>query len=398
MTARASRSGSFVEVLVAFARLGCTSFGGPVAHVAYFRRAFVVERGWLSEIAFAQLLALCQFLPGPASSKLGFAIGLVRGGYAGGLAAWLGFTLPSAIVLAFFALGTRAMADATIGAILHGLMLVAVAVVAQAVLGMARALAPDAKRAAIAFVGALVVVLAPTAFGQVGAIATGMLLGVGLCQSDREAPPAPISVPIRKEIAVVALLLFVALLAVAFVPSVAASTASSSALSSFLAAFYRTGALVFGGGHVVLPLLHDAVVDPGWIDDATFVAGYGAAQAVPGPLFTFATFLGAAAHGVAGAVLATIAIFLPGLLLQVGALPFWNAWRTHRAMAAALDGANAAVVGVLAIAWADPVVTSAVRGPADAAIAIAGIALLVAWRWPSIAVIALTAIAGALAA
>jgi chromate transporter len=379
-----------LEVLRAFTKLGLTSFGGPVAHLGYFRNAFVVERGWLDERAFGDLVALCQFLPGPASSQVGFAIGLMRAGYLGALAAWAGFTLPSAAAMTLVAYGAAALHGPAGEGLLHGLKLVAVAIVAQAVLGMARSLAPDRPRAAIAILALVLMAFAPGGFSQIAAIVAGGLLGIVFCRQGAEAAGNGGERPVSRRMAVVFLIAFFALLALALLPAREAALA-------FLAAIYRSGALVFGGGHVVLPLLRAAVVDPGLVNDSAFLAGYGAAQAMPGPLFTFGAYLGAVAPapgGVLGAALALIAIFLPGMLILLGALPFWHALRARARARAAMAGVNAAVVGLLASALYDPVWTGAVRSPADFAVAATGFAALVVWRAPPLAVVALTAAAG----
>ena len=388
--------GSAFEVLRVFAWLGCTCFGGPVAHIGYFRTELVERRRWLSERAYADLVGLCQFLPGPASSKLGFSLGLLRAGYAGGLAAWLGFTLPSAAALLLFAYGAGSLSDGPAGqGLLHGLKLVVVAIVAQAVWGMARTLCPDRTRASFAIGAAVLVLLAPTSIGQIAAIACGAVLGLKLCRSDQEPLADTLHFRISRRVGAVALLLFAVLLASSFWPR------ADSPLSLF-DAFYRSGALVFGGGHVVLPLLSEAVVEPGWASQEYFLAGYGAAQAVPGPLFTFGAYLGAAATnpvgGLAGAAIALVAIFLPGMLLQLGALPFWSAIRGRRSMQAAMRGINAAVVGLLAAALYQPVWTSAVLGRVDFAIALTSFLLLTMWKAPALLVVVLTAAAGVVAA
>jgi chromate transporter len=380
-----------LEVLSIFTKLGLTSFGGPVAHLGYFRNAFVVERGWLDERAFGDLVALCQFLPGPASSQVGFAIGLMRAGYPGALAAWAGFTLPSAAAMTLVAYGAGALHGAAGEGLLHGLKLVAVAIVAQAVLGMARSLAPDRPRAAIAVLALILTAFAPGGLSQIGAIVAGGLLGLVFCRQGAEAPAgAAAETPVSRRVAVLFVVAFFALLALSLLP------AREGALA-FLAAIYRSGALVFGGGHVVLPLLRAAVVDPGFVSDSAFLAGYGAAQAIPGPLSTFGAYLGAVAPapgGVLGAALALIAIFLPGMLILLGALQFWHALRARTRARAAMAGVNAAVVGLLASALYDPVWTSAVLGRADFAVAAAGFAALVVWRAPPLAVVLLTAAAG----
>jgi chromate transporter len=389
--AAAERRGSPLEVLAAFARLGVSSFGGPIAHIGYFREEFVVRRRWLDERAFADLVALCQFLPGPASSQVGFSLGLMRAGYLGGAAAWLGFTLPSAIALTLFAYGASALNGPAGEGFLHGLKLVAVAIVAQAVLGMARTLCPDRERASIAALALILTSLSPGSLGQVGAIVLGGLAGLAFCRGETHEAPEPSAFPISRPMGLVFLTLFLALLALSFAP------ARDGALA-LAAAVYRSGALVFGGGHVVLPLLRSAVVAPGWVTDNAFLAGYGAAQAVPGPLFTFSAYLGAVARippgGVAGATLALVSIFVPGLLALMAALPFWRDLSGRQKARAAMAGINAAVVGLLGAALYNPVFVSAVRRPADFAIAAAGFVLLVAWRAPPLLVVALTAAAG----
>src|SRR5271166_1668425 len=383
--------GSPFEVLRAFTKLGLTSFGGPVAHLGYFRNAFVVERGWLDERAFGDLVALCQFLPGPASSQACFAIGLMRAGYFGALAAWAGFTLPSAAAMTLVAYGAGALYGPAGEGLLHGLKLVAVAIVAQAVLGMARSLAPDRPRAAIAVLALILTAFAPGGLSQIAAIVLGGLLGLVFCRQGAEAPAgAAAATPVSRRMAVLFLIAFFALLTLSLLP------AREGALA-FLAAIYRSGALVFGGGHVVLPLLRAAVVDPGFVSNNAFLAGYGAAQAMPGPLFTFGAYLGAVAPapgGAAGAALALIAIFAPGILILLGALPFWQALRARAGARAAMAGVNAAVVGLLASALYDPVWTGAVRSPADFAIAAADFAALTVWKAPPLAVVVLTAAAG----
>jgi chromate transporter len=386
-----SSPGSQLEVLRAFARLGVSSFGGPIAHLGYFHEEFVVRRRWLDERAYADLVALCQFLPGPASSQVGFSLGLMRAGYLGGLAAWFGFTLPSAVILVAFAYGATALRGPAGDGLLRGLKLVAVAIVAQAVLGMARSLAPDRPRASIAAAALLLMALSQTSLSQVGAIALGGFAGLLFCRSEAKDAPDPAAFPISRGVALAFLGLFLVLLACSFAP------ARDNAFALF-GAFYRSGALVFGGGHVVLPLLRSAVVAPGWVSDGAFLAGYGAAQAVPGPLFTFAAYLGAVASvppgGVAGAALALVAIFIPGLLALMAALPFWRDLRGWPSARGAMAGVNAAVVGLLASALYSPVFTSAVRSPIDFAVAAAAFVLLVVWRAPPFIVVALTATAG----
>jgi len=382
-----SNAGSPLEVLRVFLKLGLTSFGGPVAHLGYFRREFVVRRGWLDERAYAELVALAQFLPGPASSQTGFALGLMRAGYLGGLAAWAGFTLPSAAAMTLFAYGEGALHGPIGDGLMHGLKLTAVAIVAQAVLGMAQTLCPDRPRATIAALALILTALAPAAGMQIVVILLGAIAGFLVCRQSAHFAAAMSEAPVSRRMGIVFASLYFALLALSFAPVRAGAAA-------FAAAFYRSGALVFGGGHVVLPLLRAAVVDPGWVSDSAFLAGYGAAQAVPGPLFTFAAYLGAVASlppgGVAGAALALVAIFAPGLLLLMAALVFWQ---DLRAGANSRAGVNAAVVGLLASALYDPVWTSAVRGPTDFAIAAAGFVALVVWRAPPLLVVVATAAA-----
>ena len=384
--------GTFREVLIAFLRLGVSSFGGPIAHLGYFRAEFVERRKWLTERAYVDIVALSQFLPGPASSQTGFAIGLVRGSYLGGLAAWIGFTLPSAVLMILFAYGAGSIADTPMGAgVLHGLKLVAVAIVAQAVLGMARNLCPDKPRASIAALAILLLMFRPGSVSQISAIVVGAIAGLILCRGGDETTPADFPMPVSRGVGLACLGLFVGLLAAAFVPLPAG-------VFALFSAFYRSGALVFGGGHVVLPLLRDSVVAPGWLGDGAFLAGYGAAQAVPGPLFTFAAYLGAVASvgpgGVGGAILAIFGIFLPGILALMGTLPFWHALRERRGAQAAMRGVNAAVVGLLGAALYNPVWVSAIQDGADFAVAVIAFVLLVVWRAPPLVVVALSAAAG----
>lgn len=373
--------GSVLEVFLAFLRLGFTSFGGPIAHLGYFREAFVVRRRWIDEAAYADLVALSQFMPGPASSQIGFSLGVLRGnGLAGGFAAWAAFTLPSAILLFLFALTATLFVHPAAEGVLHGLKLVAVAVVAQAVWGMARSLTPDPTRATIALTAVAAVVFIGGAAGQLMAIAGGILAGLLLCGDAPPAPQGTLRFPVSAKSGVVALVLFFLLL---FGLPLAAWSTGSDALALF-EAFYRAGALVFGGGHVALPLLEAGTVAAGRIDADAFIAGYGATQAVPGPLFTFAAYLGALVQpgpdGLAGATIALVAIFLPGLLLVYGMLPFWDTLRTRQWAQSGLRGANAAVVGILGAALYDPIWTSAVLDPVDFLLALAGFVLLTAWQ------------------
>lgn len=382
------------EVFWAFLKLGLTSFGGPIAHIGYFRDELVTRRRWIDEQGYADLVALCQFLPGPASSQVGFALGLWRGGPLGALAAWAAFTLPSAILLVALALGAGALEGPVAQGVLHGLKLVAVAVVAQAVWGMARSLAPDRQRSAIAVLGLAVTMLLAGAPGQVLAIALGVLAGLVWCRGDLAATHATVSFGISKRLGAALLVIFGVLL---FGLPLLANMIGSQGLNLF-DAFYRAGSLVFGGGHVVLPLLDAEVVGNGWVSKDQFLIGYGAAQAVPGPLFTFAAFLGAvsapAPNGVLGAAIALVAIFLPGFLLLVGTLPFWDAVRARPLAQAGMRGANAAVVGILGAALYDPVWVSAILRPVDLVLAVAGFVLLMVWKLPPWMVVAALAVAG----
>ncbi len=389
---QATKKGSAFEVLRIFTVLGFTCFGGPIAHLGYFRTEFVSKRKWLSESAYADLVGLCQFLPGPASSKVGFSLGLLRAGYWGGFTAWLGFTLPSAIFLVLFAFGAGSIADTAAGqGLFRGLKLVAVAIVAHAVWGMAQNLTPDRTRASIGVLAAVIALLAPTSIGQIAAIAFGGVLGWRLCKGDPNEQPEVLDFSVSKPVGIASAILLFVLLAATFVPL------PDSAYSMFNA-FFRSGALVFGGGHVVLPLLNEAVVAPGWVSGEDFLAGYGAAQAVPGPLFTFGAYLGAAATGpVSGWTaigIALIAIFLPGILLQLSALPFWNMLRGRTTVQAMMRGVNASVVGILGAALYTPIWTSVVRHPADFAVALIGFVLLLAWKAPPLVVVAFCAVSG----
>lgn len=383
-------------VFLIFLRLGLTSFGGPVAHLGYFRDEFVVRRHWLSERSYADLVALCQFLPGPASSQVGMALGLSRAGYAGALAAWLGFTLPSAIALILFALGIASYGDAMPAGVLHGLKVVAVAVVAQAVWGMARTLCPDVPRLSIMVAATCCVLLVPSAWGQVGVIIAAALIGLVAFRPQPGTAHEPLPISIRRRTGLLWLALFCALLL--GLPLLA--SLFPSPLLAMVDAFYRAGSLVFGGGHVVLPLLQAEVVPTGWVDGDAFLAGYGAAQAVPGPLFTFAAFLGASMNqapgGWLGGLVALLAIFLPSFLLVLGALPFWEQLRRNRRTQAALMGVNAAVVGLLLAALYQPVWTSAIHRPEDFGLALVALTALLFWKLPPWLVVLGSGVLGAL--
>lgn len=366
------------QIFLVFLRLGTTSFGGPIAHLGYFREEFVVRRKWLDETTFANIVGLCQSLPGPASSQTGFAIGLLKGGALGALAAWIAFTLPSAFLMTAFAYGYKLLAARGSG-VLHGLELVAVAVVAQAVWGMMRSLAPDRKRATIAILSAWIVLLLNSAASQILTIALGALAGFFLCREDH-GRAVQLDFPIRRWASITSLLLFALLL---LLPPIIFQIQSFQSLAIFHT-FYRAGALVFGGGHVVLPVLQPLTVGRGWIDNDVFLAGYGAAQALPGPLFAFAAYLGASVrpgpHGIAGALIALIAIFLPGLLLVVAVLPFWNSIRRNQRTQGIFAGINASVAGILLAALYTPVWTSAVHAPLDFAIALGAFLVLAIWK------------------
>lgn len=384
------------EVFTAFLMLGLTSFGGPIAHLAYFRTEFVARRRWLSEQDYADLVALCQFLPGPASSQVGFALGLKRAGPWGAAAAWVAFTLPSAILLVLFALGAARL-DGPIGqGVIHGLKVAAVAIVAHAVWGMARSLCPDRRRAAIALAALLTVVLIGGPLGQVFAILIGALVGMLLCRFPGASATREWHFPVSRRIGRMAALGFVGLLI--GLPLLA--WAAPFPLLAMLDAFYRAGALVFGGGHVVLPLLEAEVVQSGWVTANDFLAGYGAAQAVPGPLFTFAAYLGAVMAPVGqplfGAALALVMIFLSGLLLLVAVLPHWDGFRRQERAQALMRGANAAVVGILGAALYQPVWTGAILGTHEFALALTGFLLLSVWQLPAWAVVVTLAAGGVL--
>ena len=388
--------GSLFQVFWAALRLGLTSFGGPIAHLGYFREEYVVRRKWLDEQSYADVVALAQSLPGPASSKVGIIVGTVRAGLPGAVLAWLGFTMPSAIALMVFGYGVQQFAVADAGW-LHGLKLAAVAVVAQAVWGMSRNLAPDRERATIAIVAAIVALtwhsaVTPVLIIVIAGVVGWRLLPAPVTESDRVA----ISQRIRPWMGIVALVLFFVLLL--GLPSLRQVSGENQTLA-VVDSFYRSGSLVFGGGHVVLPLLQSEVVAPGWVGNETFLAGYGAAQAVPGPLFTFSAYLGTVMipepNGVIGGVIALGAIFLPAFFLTIGPLPFWDILRRRPAFQSVLRGVNAAVVGLLLAALYDPVWTSAVKDASDFALASAALGLLMLWKLPPWLVVILSALGGA---
>jgi chromate transporter len=383
--------GNPAEIFSAFLKLGLTSFGGPVAHLGYFRIEFVERRKWLSEESYADLVALCQFLPGPASSQVGLSIGLLRGGYLGALAAWTAFTLPSAIALVLFAYGIAAFENHFGGGWLHGLKVAAVAVVALAILGMARTLTPDRMRITLAIAAMVLALALPSAWGQVAGILLGGCVGwlciKGKMSDDQSVLPLPIS----RRAGVAMLVVFAALLI--SLPLVSAATDSPSL--KLFDIFYRVGSLVFGGGHVVLPLLKAEVV-PALVNSDNFLAGYGAAQAVPGPLFTFAAYLGAVMGGWTIAVVCLAGIFLPSFLLVIGVLPFWDALRRKPAAQAILAGVNASVVGLLLAAFYDPVWTAGITNSYDYVLGLCAFVLLFVWKAPPWLVVILCGLAGQL--
>jgi len=382
------------EVFAAFLKLGLTSFGGPVAHLGYFRNEFVARRKWLDEQSYADLVALCQFLPGPASSQVGISIGLLRAGYLGALAAWTAFTLPSALALLLFAYGLAASGNALGSGWLHGLKVAAVAVVALAIIGMARTLTPDRARASLAVLALAIALAIPSAWGQIGAILVGAVIGAAFLRAEAPVEPASLKLPASRASGAIALAIFAVLLA--GLPILAAATGEPNI--RLFDTFYRVGSLVFGGGHVVLPLLQAEVVPQGWISNDAFMAGYGAAQAVPGPLFTFSAYLGAIIGGWKTALVCLVAIFLPSFLLVIGILPFWETLRRGQTAQAVLRGVNAAVVGLLLAAFYTPVWTSAITGKADFGLAAFAFLLLFLWRTPPWLVVILCAAGGQLLA
>ena len=393
--AQVNQHGSFLEVLGVFAKLGMTSFGGPIAHLGYFRQEIVVRRKWLDEAAYTDLIALCQFLPGPASSQMGIALGIIRAGLWGGLAAWLGFTLPSAIALTIFAYTTTLFKGIVQSGWLHGLLIVAVAVVAQAVWGMAKTQCPNKQRATLALVAAIVILLWPIAIVQIGIIPLAGILGWLFLRSAQTVESSPLPLVLPRRLAIGCLVLFFGLL---IVLPVLHQVTQSQPIALF-DTFFRVGSLVFGGGHVVLPLLQREVVPAGWVTNEQFITGYAAAQAVPGPLFTFSAYLGAVSkpipNGWLGALIALLAIFLPSFLLVIGILPFWNRLRTFEPFQAALRGINAAVVGILLAALYQPIWTSAIHTPVDFALGLVAFGLLVVWKMPPWVVVVLSALLGA---
>lgn len=384
--------GTPAEVFAAFLKLGLISFGGPVAHLGYFRDEMVTRRRWLDDDAYADLVALCQFLPGPASSQVGFALGLMRAGWLGALAAFTGFTLPSALILFVLAMTATSLSGPLGTGALHGLKIVAVAIVAQAVRDMARALCPDRARAAIAISAVAVLAFVPGSIAMVGALLLGALLGLVLGRGARAPATGHLVMPVSRGLGIAALVAFLG--GLALLPLLAAHDQALAVMD----AFYRAGALVFGGGHVVLPLLQAETVAPGWVTPDAFLVGYGAAQAVSGPLFTFSAYLGAILgpepNGVAGAALALFAVFVPGFLILIAALPFWGHFRSMAAAQSLMQGANAAVVGILGAALYTPVFTGAIGNLRDFALALLCFGLLMAWKAPPWIVVVVAALGG----
>lgn len=390
--------GSAWEVFRVFLKLGVTSFGGPIAHLGYFRTEAVERRKWVGDQEYADLVALCQFLPGPASSQVGFGLGLHRAGLRGALAAFLAFTLPSAALMVAFAYGASWFTGPVGDGLLSGLKIVAVAIVAQAVLGMARTLTPDKRRASIAVLAAIAALLLAGSAGQIVSIVLGAVAGILFCRDMTSTTGGALRFPVPRRAGIVCLVVFAVLL---LGGPLLVTLVTAPGLSLF-EAFYRAGSLVFGGGHVVLPLLQSGVVDPGWVTDQQFLTGYGAAQLVPGPLFTFASYLGTISTvgpgGVLGALIALTGIFLPGFLLLLGVLPFWNTLRTRAWAQAMMRGANAAVVGILAAALYTPVFTTAITGPGPLALALLCFVLLISWKLPPWIVVVVGAAGGILLA
>jgi chromate transporter len=380
-----------IEILLVSTRLGLTSFGGPIAHLGYFHEEYIRKRKWMDEKSYADLVALCQFLPGPASSQVGIGIGVIRAGVLGGIVSFIGFTLPSVVALILFALILHGMDIGDAGWI-HGLKIVAVAVVAHAILGMAQKLTPDLKRKAIALFALVGTLLWQTAFTQIGIILISAVIGFLLYQQHTESVDAKIHFPVPRNFAVICLSLFLGLLIL--LPILREIT--SLRWIAMFDSFYRSGSLVFGGGHVVLPLLEREFVPTGWISKEAFLAGYGAAQAVPGPLFTFAAYLGAVMNGWKGGLLATVAIFLPAFLLILGTLPFWDSLRRNPKIKGALMGVNAAVVGILIAAFYHPIWTSSILAPIDFAFAAILFSMLVYWKLPPWIIVVTGAVGGSI--
>ncbi|MBS4200893.1 chromate transporter [Bacillus sp. FJAT-49732] len=384
---------TLLEILFVSTRLGLTSFGGPIAHLGYFHEEYIRRRKWMDEKSYADLVALCQFLPGPASSQVGIGMGVMRAGILGGIVSFIGFTLPSVIALIIFALILKGFDIGNAGWI-HGLKLVAVAVVAHAILGMAQKLTPDLKRKAICLMALVIILLWQTAYTQVGVILLAAFIGFIIYKNHNDEDDSKIHFPISRKVGIICLALFFGLLIL--LPIL--REASSLDWIAMFDSFYRSGSLVFGGGHVVLPLLEREFVPTGGLSEESFLAGYGAAQAVPGPLFTFAAYLGAVMNGWSGGLIATIAIFLPAFLLVLGTLPFWDQLRRNPNIKGALMGVNAAVVGILIAAFYQPIWTSSILKPVDFAFAAILFSMLVYWKLSPWIIVVTGAIGGALLA
>lgn len=386
-----NKSSNWIEIFKVFLSLGLTSFGGPVAHLGYFRNEIVERRKWIDEHLYADLIAMCQFLPGPASSQIGISIGLIRGGYKGAVAAWLGFTLPSAIAMALFAYGVTALRGSLDASWLHGFKIAAVVIVTQAVWVMGSKLTPDWKRLVFAAIVAAFTLLMPSAWGQISAIIVGGFFGILLLKQSTPLPHMGFTLKVDRSVAISCLVLFLLLL----IALPLLETIFPNHHLRVFDSFYRTGSLVFGGGHVVLPLLKTSVVNTGWMTNETFLAGYGAAQAIPGPLFTFAAYIGAIMNGWAGAILCLIAIFLPSFLLIIGIFPFWSELRKHPNVQSAIHGVNTSVVGILLAALYHPVWTSGILSIKDFVIFIIAFLFLQLLNVPSWLVTLLCALSGA---
>nr|WP_186578274.1 chromate transporter [Aquibacillus kalidii] len=382
---------ALLEILIISTRLGLSSFGGPVAHLGYFHNEYIQRKKWMDEKSYADLVALCQFLPGPASSQVGIGIGVMRAGALGGIISFIGFTLPSVLALILFALVLEGLDVADAGWI-HGLKIVAVAVVAHAIVGMSKKLTPDVERKTIALLALVTTLLWQTAFSQVGIILIAAIIGFLLYRNHSTTEDADIQVPISKRFAIICISLFFGLLIL--LPFLREVTTLN--WIAMFDSFYRSGSLVFGGGHVVLPLLEREFVPTGWLSEESFLAGYGAAQAVPGPLFTFAAYLGAVMNGWQGGLLATVAIFLPAFLLIYGTLPFWGSLRRNPKIKGALMGVNAAVIGILISAFYQPIWTSSILAPIDFAFAAILFSMLVYWKLPPWIIVVTGALGGAL--
>ncbi|MFS0876426.1 chromate transporter [Solibacillus isronensis] len=386
-----NRIRSLIEIFLVSTRLGLTSFGGPTAHLGYFHEEYVRRRKWMDEKSYADLVALCQFLPGPSSSQVGIGIGIIRAGILGGITSFIGFTFPSVVVLITFALLMTGIDVGNAGWI-HGLKIVAVAIVAHAIIGMAKSLAPDLKRKAIAIFALLVTLLWQTAFSQVGVILIAACIGYLLLKQKNNRAGVQSRFPVSKRVGGFCLLLFVGLL----VALPLLKEATGSYWLAMFDSFYRSGSFVFGGGHVVLPLLEKAFVPTGWMSEEAFLAGYGVTQAVPGPLFTFAAYIGTVKNGWQGGVVATVAIFLPAFLLVIGALPFWDQLRNHPKITGAIMGVNAAVIGILITALYTPIWTSSILEAKDFALAVILFSMLAYWKLPPWIVVVTGAVAGLL--